>query len=72
MSKAVFKLTRRPGEANFDGQDECTVTINRESNIISVRPKHLRSTYELRLDDVANIIIGRCIMADLKMKGKIK
>lgn len=70
MSKAVFKLKRRPGDANFNGQDECTVTIDRKTNIISVRPKHLRTTYDLRLDDVANIIIGRCIMADLKLKGK--
>lgn len=68
MSKAVFKLTKRPGDQGFNGQDECTVTINRENNIVSVRPKHLRTTYEFRLDDVANIIIQRCIMADLKNK----
>lgn len=66
MSKAVFKLKRRPSDQTFNGQDECTVTIDRKTNVISVRPKHLRSTYELRLDDVANIIIHKCIMADLK------
>lgn len=68
MSKATFKLTRDPRyqTQKFNGQEECTITIDRKCNVISVRPKHLRSTYEMRLDDVAQYIINKCIMADLK------
>lgn len=56
MAKAKFKLKGR-----FNGRSSCTVTIDRGTGLVQVRPKHARKQYEMRLEDLAEIIIWRCV-----------
>lgn len=65
--KAHFKLFGR-----FNGATECTVTIDRNNNFIQVRPKRRRKVYEMRLEDVAEMIIWRMVKAEIIEKKKAK
>lgn len=67
MTTSRFKIY-----GSFNGKTEATVSINRQNNLVSVRPKHFKKTYELRLEDVAEIIIWRCIKAEMNEKKKAK
>lgn len=49
-----------------------TVTIDRNNNFISVKPLRRHRAYEMRLEDVAQIICERIIMAELMEKKKLK
>jgi hypothetical protein len=56
----------------FDGKNEALVTIDRDSNLISVRPKNRHRTYEMRLEDVARIILYNVTKAEIREKKKLK
>jgi len=70
MTTAKFKVFS--GGKHFDGEAEASVVINRDSNLISVRPKGRHRTYELRLEDIAQIIIERIIKAEVREKKMAK
>lgn len=59
MSNAVFKVTGRFGYAT---PQNGTVTIERDSNIITVRPAHSREVYTSKLDELAEMIVSRHLM----------
>lgn len=67
MSKTKFKVY---GE--FNGKREATVSIDRGSNLVSVRPLHFRKTYEMRLEDLAELVIWRCVKAEALEKRAAK
>ena len=43
-----------------------TVTIDRARGLFTVRPLRRRRTYELRLADVADMVVARVIRAEIK------
>lgn len=70
MTISRFKVFS--GGRKFDGKGEATVMINRDNNLIAVRPARRRRIYELRLEDVAEIIIWRVLRAEMADKKKAK
>lgn len=70
MSKSYFKVFGGPRA--FNTKSEATVSIDRASGLVVVRPKHFHKTYEMRLEDVAAWIIGRSIKAEILEKKKAK
>ncbi len=70
MTIAKFKVSS--GGRAFDGAREATVTIDRGNNLISVRPLRRRRQFEMRLEDVAQIIVERIIKAEFVEKKKAK
>ncbi len=60
------------GGGVYNGKNEATVSIDRNNNLVSVRPKHMHKSYELRLEDVAQIIIWRVLKEELQEKKKAK
>jgi len=67
-SVARFKVSGR----NFNGKRDATVEIDRGTNMVRVRPFHFRKTYDLLLEDIAEIVIMRCIKADIAAKKAIR
>lgn len=65
--KAHFKVYGR-----FNGKNEATVTIDRQNNLVSVRPHHFKKTYEMRLEDLASLIIWRVVKSEIADKKKQK
>ena len=62
--KAKFRVFGR-----FDGRaKEATVTIDRLTNLIAVRPLHRRRTYELPLAAIAQMIVYKVVVAELAEK----
>lgn len=49
---------------DFNGSLEATVTINRNNGLFYVRPKGKHSQYVLSLNEVAEIIMWKVLMAD--------
>lgn len=70
MTVAKFKVFS--GGGKFNGANEATVTIDRNNNLVQVRPKRRRKQYEMRLEDLAETIIWTCIKAELYEKKKAK
>lgn len=68
--KATFKVFS--GRREYNGRAEATVTIDRGNNLVMVRPKRARRTYEMRLEDLAAIVIWRSIKVELAEKKKAK
>ena len=66
---ARFKLY---GRSVYHHKTEATVEIDRNTNLISVRPKHFKRSYEMRLQDIADIIMGRVINAEILEKRRLK
>jgi len=66
-SKAHFRVWGK-----FNGAHEATVTVDRQADLITVRPLRRRKAYELRLADVAEWIMWRVIKAELTEKKKQK
>ena len=67
MSIARFRVYGR-----IDGVNECTVTIDRETGVIAVRPLRRKRTYELPLAFVAGIIFERIAKAEARLKVEAK
>ena len=67
MSKTHFKVYGR-----FNGKTEATVTVNRDNNLVQVRPKHFKKFYEMRLEDLAELVIWRCIKAEALAKKEAR
>lgn len=67
MSVSRFKVQGR-----FDGAYSATVEINRDTNLIAVRPHRRKRKYELPLSDVAESILWRVIKAEIQEKKKAK
>jgi hypothetical protein len=59
MSTALFRVYGR-----FNGTDTATVTINRASGIISVRPLRRRRAYELPLAWAAEAVMWHILKAE--------
>ncbi len=70
MTIAKFKVFS--GGGKYNGACEATVTIDRSSNLVQVRPKRRRKQYVMRLEDLAETIIWNCIKAELLEKKKAK
>ncbi len=70
MTVAKFKVYG--GGGKYNGANEATVTIDRNNNLVSVRPKHRRKAYEMRLEDIAEWVMWRCIKDELHEKKKAK
>lgn len=69
MSIARFKTI---GQFDQSYVQAGTVEIDRNANLISVRPKGRRRTYTLPLSTVAEIICWRVIRAELLQKRREK
>lgn len=67
MSRSHFKAF-----GQFNGTNAATVTIDRSSGVFSVRPRARRKTYELPLAFVAELVMWRCLKAELLEKKKAK
>ena len=67
MRNAVFKLNGR-----FNGKSGATVTIDRDTMFVTVRPTRMKKTYMLRLEDLAQTVILRCVLAETREKKKAK
>lgn len=70
MTIAKFRVYN--GARKYNGASAATVTIDRSNNFIAVRPHRQHRTYELRLEDVAQIIVERIIMAEVREKKAAK
>ena len=68
-SKAHFAVS---GKFSPRGFSDATVTIDRQNNFITVRPKWAKHVYEMRLEDVAEWIMWKTIAANLTTKKKEK
>lgn len=69
MSKSKFIVH---GHRMFNSQNQATVTIDRGSNLVTVRPHRLRTTYQMRLEDIAAGVIWKVLKANMIEKAKIK
>ena len=69
MSIARFKTI---GQFDQSYVQNATIEIDRDVNLISVRPKGRRRTYTLPLSTVAEIICWRVIKAELLEKKREK
>lgn len=67
MSLARFRIFWR-----FDGTTEGTVTIDRGSSVLSVRPYHRKRTYDLPLAFVAQLVAERVMKAEAMEKKAAK
>ena len=67
MRNAFFRL-----EGRYNGASGATVIIDRSTNLVTVRPSRRRKTYTLRLEDLAQTIILRCVKAEIAEKKKLK
>jgi len=67
MSKSRFKVS-----GSFNGVYEASVVIDRGSGVMTVRPSRRRTTYELPLSTVAEIVMWRIIKAEAAAKLKAK
>lgn len=69
MSVARFKTI---GQFDQSYVQSATIEIDRDVNLISVRPKGRRRTYSLPLSTIAEIICWRVIRAELLEKKREK
>lgn len=65
MSRASFRVFGR-----FNGQHEATVTIDRDTGLMTVRPLRMHRTYELPLSWAAEAVMWKCIKADVAEKQR--
>lgn len=61
MSIAKFTVTAPLDSAG--GKKKGTVTIDRNTNIVTVRPHLSRQVYSAKLDDLADLVVKRALMA---------
>jgi hypothetical protein len=59
MAKSKFVV-----EGDFNHSKKATVTIDRGTGVMTVRPLHQRVTYALPLSDVALRVMWACIRAE--------
>jgi hypothetical protein len=64
-TKAKFKVF---SSRAFAGKSEATVTIDRHNLLVTVRPHRMHRTYEMRLEDLASIIVWRVAKAEIAEK----
>ena len=69
MSKAKFRVY---GMLDGPRPQEGTVTIDRVTGIISVRPLHRRRTFDLPLSTVADLIVSKICKAEAAEKRRRK
>lgn len=67
MRNAFFRL-----EGRYNGAPGATVVIERSTNLVTVRPLRRKKTYTLRLEDIAQTIILRCVQAEIREKKATK
>lgn len=67
MRNAFFRL-----EGRYNGAAGATVIIDRTTNLVTVRPARRRKTYTLRLEDLAQTVILRCVQAEIREKKAAK
>jgi hypothetical protein len=60
MTTAKFKI-----EGRIDTADGATVTIDRNTMVFSVRPKHSRREYSLPLHKVAEIVHSMVVKSEI-------
>ncbi len=62
MSTARFPVVAALDGAG--GKKEGTVSIDRETNTLSVRPKRSRRTYDMSLEAIATIVCRHVLMSE--------
>jgi hypothetical protein len=67
LSKSKFKVY---GSNKYNGKSEATVIIDRSNNLVMVKPKGMHRNYEMRLEDLAGIVIWNCIKSEIIEKRK--
>lgn len=60
-----FKITGR-----VDGAAGATLTVDRDRELIAVRPKGRRRVYELTLQYVAEMIVARVVKQELQLQPR--
>lgn len=74
FSEGERRRTRHKVLINFHGKPTwATVTIDKVSGLVAVRPRRRRKEYVLRLSDVAELVIDRVARADAgvgKLNGR--
>jgi hypothetical protein len=66
-----MSIARFPVVASLDGaggKKKGTVTIDRDTNLVSVRPHRSHRTYDMTLEAVANIICRSVVMQEAAEK----
>lgn len=61
MSVAKFTVNATLDSAG--GKKKGIVAIDRDTNVVSVRPLRSRSVYNAKLDDLADLVVKRALMA---------
>lgn len=70
-----MSVARFPVTGTLDGagaRSRGTVTIDRETNMFSVRPLRRKKTYDLSLDAVATMVCRAIILAEHREKRALK
>lgn len=67
---ARFKVDTRLDAAGM--LDGCTITIDRDAGLFTVRPKRRRKLYTLPLSTVAGMVAHRLILAEVSAKRAAK
>ncbi len=70
MSVASFKICTKLSMASRPSRG--TVTIDRKSNLFSVRELRRRKTFTVPLDDVASMVVRGLILTELRQKQAAK
>jgi hypothetical protein len=69
MSTATFRIKGKLEKAG--SAQEGTLTIDRATGVVSVRPLRSREAYSVPLDTVAEWVVRHCIFAKLKAENKL-
>jgi hypothetical protein len=68
----MARLARFKIYGRFNGASAATVTIDRSTDIVTVRPLRRRKTYEMTLGGIAEMIIYKVIQQEIREKNKDK
>lgn len=69
---ARFKVTGSGYGNDFNGKNSATIEIDRNTDIVTVRPCRMHKTYISTLGTMARSVIFKAIQAELAEKKKIK
>lgn len=65
MEEKLKRVARFPISAQLDGaggKKKGVVEIDRDTNIVTVRPQFSRTVYNAKLEDLADLVVKRVLM----------
>lgn len=68
--KKTTRVAKFKVDWNFDGTRSASVSINRDTGIVEVRPKRRHKSHFMTLADLALIVCTRSIAAEIRSKKK--